>query len=73
MKERLASLDILRGADMFLLLALGPVVRSICKLYPDGTAWLLIGDVEGKGNLRPVMIPFSELEKSSDDHRLTLE
>ena len=40
MKERLASLDILRGADMFLLLALGPVVRSICKLYPDGTAWL---------------------------------
>ena len=40
MKERLASLDILRGADMFLLLALGPVVRSICRVCPDGTAWL---------------------------------
>ena len=40
MKERLASLDILRGADMFLLLALGPVMKSICRLYPDSTAWL---------------------------------
>ena len=40
MKKRLASLDILRGADMFLLLFLGPVLRSICKLWPDGTAWL---------------------------------
>lgn len=25
---------------MFLLLALGPVMKSICRLYPDGTAWL---------------------------------
>jgi len=40
MKERLQSLDILRGADMFLLLFLGPVVRAFCKVYPDGTAWL---------------------------------
>lgn len=40
MKERLESIDILRGADMFLLLFLGPVLRNICKLFPDGTAWL---------------------------------
>ena len=40
MKERLESLDILRGADMFLLLFLGPVLRSICKLYPDSMTWL---------------------------------
>ena len=39
-KDRLASLDILRGADMFLLLFLGPVLRSVCRLCPDGTAWL---------------------------------
>ena len=40
MKERLESLDILRGADMFLLLMLGPVLRSLCKAFPDGTGWL---------------------------------
>ena len=40
MKARLASLDILRGADMFLLLFLGPVIRALCKVYPDSTAWL---------------------------------
>lgn len=40
MKERLESLDILRGADMFLLLFLGPVLRSVCKLYPDALGWL---------------------------------
>lgn len=40
MKQRLASLDILRGADMFLLLFIGPVVRAFCEVYPDGTAWL---------------------------------
>lgn len=39
-KERLESLDVLRGADMFLLLALGPVLRGLCKLWPDSTAWL---------------------------------
>lgn len=39
-KERLSSLDILRGADMFLLLFLGPVLRSFCKVAPEGTAWL---------------------------------
>lgn len=50
--------------------------RAYCpdlEIAPDGTAWLLIGDVEGNVKLRPVMIPFSELEKSSDDHGLTLE
>jgi len=40
MKERLASLDILRGADMFLLLFIGPIVRKLCKVYPDGMAWI---------------------------------
>lgn len=40
MKARLASLDILRGADMFLLLFLGPVIRALCKLNPDGMTWL---------------------------------
>ena len=40
MKERLESLDILRGADMFLLLFLGPILRAICKVAPDGAAWL---------------------------------
>lgn len=40
MKERLESLDILRGADMFLLLFLGPILKSICKAFPDGTLWL---------------------------------
>lgn len=40
MKQRLESLDILRGADMFLLLFLGPILRNICKLFPDGTGWL---------------------------------
>ena len=40
MKERLESLDILRGADMFLLLFLGPILRAVCKLCPEGLAWL---------------------------------
>ena len=40
MKKRLASLDILRGADMFLLLFLGPVFRSLCEVFPDSTEWL---------------------------------
>jgi len=40
MKERLESIDILRGADMFLLLFLGPVLRNICKLFPDNMSWL---------------------------------
>ncbi|MBO4476593.1 MAG: DUF5009 domain-containing protein [Bacteroidales bacterium] len=39
-KDRLESLDVLRGADMFLLLFIGPVLKSVCKLFPDGTAWL---------------------------------
>ena len=38
--RRLASLDILRGADMFLLLFLGPILHSICEVYPGSTAWL---------------------------------
>ena len=42
MKERLESLDILRGADMFLLLFLGPILRAVCKLCPEGSYF--IGD-----------------------------
>lgn len=38
--SRLESLDILRGADMFLLLFLGPVLLSVCKAWPDETGWL---------------------------------
>ena len=38
--RRLASLDILRGADMFLLLFLGPIFHAICEVYPGSTAWL---------------------------------
>ena len=38
-KERLLSLDILRGADLFLLLVAGPVVRSVLKVA-GGPAWL---------------------------------
>lgn len=33
MKQRLESLDILRGADMFLLLFLGPVLRAVAKVF----------------------------------------
>ena len=33
MKDRLESLDILRGADMFLLLFLGPVLKNVAKVY----------------------------------------
>ena len=42
-------------------------------LAPDGSAWVLIGDLEGKKKTRPMMIPFSELEKNGDDLGLTLE
>lgn len=38
--KRLESIDILRGADMFLLLFLGPVLLSISKAHPDGLEWL---------------------------------
>ena len=40
MKERLESLDILRGADMFLLLFIGPILRAVCKVVPGGITWL---------------------------------
>ena len=39
-KERLASLDILRGADMFLLLFIGPVVKKIFGVCPGRPSWL---------------------------------
>ena len=42
-------------------------------LAPDGSAWVLLGDPEGKKKTRPVMIPFSELEKNGEDLGLTLE
>ncbi len=42
-------------------------------LAPDGSAWVLLGDLEGKKNTRPMMVPFSELEKSGETFGLTLE
>ena len=42
-------------------------------LAPDGSAWVLLGDLEGKKKTRPMMIPFSELEKSGETFGLTLE
>ena len=38
-KERLLSLDVLRGADLFFLLILGPVLRAIVKAA-EGPLWL---------------------------------
>lgn len=39
--KRLDSLDILRGADLFLLLFLGPIFHAICYTFPSSTGWLL--------------------------------
>lgn len=39
MKKRLESLDILRGADLFLLLVLGPVIRAFEKVLEGGDAF----------------------------------
>lgn len=53
-----------------------PVYKAYCpdlQTAPDGTAWLLIGDVEGKVRYRPVMIPFYALEKSNENFGLTLK
>ena len=38
MKQRLESLDVLRGADLFFLLAVGPIVRRFIKLVDQ--PWL---------------------------------
>ena len=38
MKKRLESLDVLRGADLFFLLAVGPVMRRLIKTLDIG--WL---------------------------------
>lgn len=38
MKQRLESLDVLRGADLFFLLAIGPIVRRFIKLVDQ--PWL---------------------------------
>ena len=35
MNKRLASLDILRGADLFLLLVIGPVLHQLLRLFPS--------------------------------------
>lgn len=37
---RLASLDILRGADMFLLLFIGPVAKKIFEVCPGIPSWI---------------------------------
>ena len=41
-------------------------------LAPDGTAHVFISDVEHKYGLRPVLMPFSRLEKSSSNYGLAL-
>lgn len=43
------------------------------KHAPDGTVWVLIFKVENTGYGRPVLIPFTELEKSEDSHGLAFE
>ena len=43
------------------------------KHAPDGTVWVLIFKVENTGYGRPVLIPFTELEKSEDSHELAFE
>jgi hypothetical protein len=37
-------------------------------LAQDGTAYVLINDMKNKPTLRPVLIPFSQMEKSRDDY-----
>ena len=39
MAKRLESLDILRGADLFLLLVIGPVVKAFEKVLEGGDAF----------------------------------
>ena len=39
MRKRLESLDILRGADLFLLLVLGPIIRAFEKVLEGGDAF----------------------------------
>ena len=67
--------DTLKAADLY--------VRNIDPTYsaytpymkaaPDGTVWVLIFTMNNAGYGRPVMIPFTELEKSEDAHGLMLE
>lgn len=44
MKRRLASLDVLRGADLFFLVALGPIVNAIARAsnweWLDSSMWI---------------------------------
>lgn len=46
MKKRLASLDILRGMDLFLLLVLGPVFGAIIDAAPEGSLNFLVQQTE---------------------------
>ena len=53
-----------------------PVYRDYCpmvKTAPDGAVYVFICEYEGRKGLKPVLIPFSMLEKSKDDYGMTLQ
>ena len=67
--------DSLKTADLDVR-NIDPTYGAYCpymKTAPDGTAWVLIFTMNNAGYGRPVMIPFTELEKSEDSHGLVLE
>ena len=43
------------------------------SMAPDGTAYVIIQDMRDKKKLRPVLIPFSLLEESKEDHWVELQ
>ena len=50
--------------------------RDYCpmvKTAPDGAVYVFICEYEGRKGLKPVLIPFSMLEKSKDDYGMTLQ
>ena len=43
------------------------------KTAPDAAVYVFICEYEGRKGLKPVLIPFSMLEKSKDDYGMTLQ
>ena len=57
MKQRLESLDVLRGADLFFLMAVGPIVRRFIKLLTSLGSTTAIGSSttwRGRDSLRGI-------------------
>ena len=53
-----------------------PVYRDyspMVKSAPDGAAYVFICEFEGRKGLKPVLIPFSMLEKSKDNYGITFK